>query len=285
MKYQYYFSLIILSFSSFVFDAQAQKVEFKIEVLNKSQGVIEPLCIQWIATNKGNSFQAFSISTDKRRPQLQFKKLGFDNWISLKDSEIIPASRYKVTSHLSYQEEKTFLVSENFKVESEACYLPFYFEKINEPIFSNPGKYLIRLKVCPFYADSTCLYSSVDTITITTYTGIESAAFKWMQSKGITEFLFNPAIDGLLNEYSYLNERLPLANELIKKYGESSFGDWAKLYVASCNLNFYRNEKSKLIISKEFLQELISESNNPKLVKLAEDNLFYVKLALGELPD
>lgn len=249
--------------------------------MNHSSGYLEPLFLQCKITNQGKDLLVFPTYTAEKRPKLEYKHIDSLAWIELEGSEDNPRIKYMEfpigrKSHNSIP----FVFSEGQIHENTLIYSTTKGGDFSSDyVFNPPGRYLVRLKVCPYYSDSSCLYSSEDTLTIKPYRKLEKRALRILNKTETPNFIYEPFItDGLM----VFPDFTPQAILLLKKFSNSTFAPWARFYIAfrTLNNNIYIGKLEELIFAQTMVKGILQDPDieNELFKKMARELLFEIEV-------
>lgn len=239
--------------------------ELKLKLVDHSGGFLEPLVLRIeLICPEGADFEAFPIFHPGFRPKLEYKPLKEDSWSTLEGSQL--SSRLKYDSGLiPIRQGELSLINypKGYKYETNLVY-PYTEggDFSDNHLFKSPGVYLVRLKVCPFFADESCLVSSVDTLVIQQYNQLDKKAIRYLKKIDTPAFFYEPFLVGsnpVFPDYSVQ------AIAFLKRYGESSFAHWVRYYIAyrASYQYLHQNRESAqgLVFAQTFLEEILKDSN------------------------
>jgi hypothetical protein len=274
--------LVLALFPLITFSQADSKPVLIMKTLHHSGGYLEPLFIHIELRNPGPDTMVYPIVSNEHRPVLEYKHMDSLNWIEVLGTSYTSFHKYNNKQALGRKQKKIVphKYSRNRVFESSSVYPSTNAGDFsNDFIFRTPGIYLVRLKACPFFINGDCLYSTVDTLTIQPYLGVNKKAVKRFDKTGISNFIFEPFFTG--RDLPVLPDFTTEAEFLLKKYEKSDFLPWIQYYISFRIEYKYFHEGQKNIEELLLAQSLLEKVLNDKRV----ENVFFIRDAEGFLFD
>jgi hypothetical protein len=241
------------------------KPELKLKIVDHSGGFLEPLVLRMeLICPESVAYEAFPVFNSGIRPQLEYKNEKEASWRVLEGSQLSLRLKY-FNEVIPLRQEELNLINypKGYKYETNLIY-PFTEggDFSDNYLFNSPGVYLVRLKVCPFFADESCLISSVGTLVVQRYNRLDKKAIRCLKKIDTPSFFYEPFLVGsnpVFPDYS------AQAIAFLKRYGESSFGHWVRYYIAyrASYQYLHQNRESiqGLVFAQTLLEEILKDSN------------------------
>ncbi len=252
-------------------------LSLSLRIRNSQIGLIDVLRFQAIIRNTGtDDLKLLAPWTDRRYMSVEYMKPAETEW---KQLEVPYLNRRRPVGdifplNIRAGETKTadLTVLRDPKLGHGRKKFRYYFDKY--------GEYKIRAKYEP--KEGEMMFSDETAIRVVPYKGPDAEAYEWLRQKIVPHFIYELS---LVNEsgrgsYVYIAKN---ASELNKRFPESRFAAWAKLYLGKCHVYGYcLNKEGKKAPdfdkAAEFAHEL-ADSENPDIQKGVDEILTEIKRA------
>lgn len=268
---------------SFTIMSYAQNSDLKIKLILEKNEIppLEPFYYTFEIENKGKEEFPIQYYHGEITTKLQYKSIEDTIWkylynIDMSESDIVARNGCIIwlkrpPISISKDSVHTFPVK---------CFMPTKIDSVKY-LFKENNEYLVRLELSPApESDTTVIYSDEIVLKIKSYEGEEKKAYDLLKREAyFSHFVYRISYQGIWEGLDTLQENIAL--ELVEKYPNTKFGEWAALslashYIQKANRDKDLNNRLTLILKAESFAKKLLITKNKHLKKILKYYYYHI---------